>query len=704
MELLRIDKLNYERAGKSLFAGLSMSIEQAEKLALIGANASGKSTLLELIATKSTTNSGAIKYSPGLKIAYLAQNESLNPNLTIWQYAKLALVDIENLERKLRELEKDLNDANFALYAKLSNKFEDLEGYQAEANLKRNLQVFGFGAADYSKEISKLSGGEQARLKLARVLSSPAELYLLDEPSNHLDIEMRQLLKKELSKLQTVLIASHDRDLINAFAKNVLELNAAKITKYKGNYSQYYAQKKHKELSSANKNKEIRKRFVKLKKQKRKLDEINTAKVQASKRRIERDLDRLEPVRDKKNSHEIAIKSEAKNKLLELRKFSKSYQKPVLANIAFSLFAGDKIAIVGKNASGKSTLFKLVAGLIESDNPKREIYWAKGAKLLYIDQKMRGLSANLSIYEQIVQYVSKERAEMLLSLVKIPFALWKQRANKLSGGQKMRVAIALIIAAEASILILDEPTNDLDIEMIEILEHSLAKTKTAVLFASHDASFVANVATQVWSLEEAKLLKYQAGLKGYFAKRLQIEDAVLLPKQVSNIEEDIQEKYELELMELDGKLSDPLRFSERELYRFKERSNHLKDELSVIYDAAQSEPKPSYQLRHFGIELCANKLSSGIDLQTNVEVSIRLVVKDKLGHLILKETDDSCLLPWARNILIDLIIDMSFMYLDLKLLQYFCQGDVSATKFAKRQSGWWIISRQRYEESEAYIK
>ena len=459
-------------------------------------------------------------------------------------------------------------------------------------------------------------------------------------------------------------------------------------------------------LSAVKQQKEVNKRYKKLKKQERKLKKITSTKAEAAKRRMRRELAGLEPKRIRREKQELEINSDNKKQLLlKVSGFTKSYrEKTVLDNISLSLNTGDKIAIVGKNASGKSTLFKMIAGLLESDNPKREIYFANDAKLLYIDQNLRGLDIKTTIVNHLSSYVSRQRAEMLLSLVKIPYEDWQKLPPMLSGGQRMRAAIALIIASEANILLLDEPTNDLDIEMIEILENSLVKSKTAVLFASHDARFIRAVGDQVWSLQNGKLLRYQAGLKGYFAKRIQIEDAVLLPEtQVGNIEEDIQEKYELELRELDEKLLDPLHFSGRELYRFKERSSYLINELSVIYDAAQPEPLARYQLKHLGVELYADKLSSGIIMQTNASVDTKLIEKDKVGHLILKETGDNHLLPWARDILIDLTIDMSFLYLDLELLQFFYKGDLSETKFAIRNNGWWIISRHRYEESKAYF-
>ncbi len=708
MELLRIDKLSFSIAGKPLFTALSMSIEQDASLALIASNGAGKSTLLEHIAQNINTELGVIKTTPGLKIAYLKQNETLNDDSTVWEYARAALAEIDNLEKNIRELEKDLERPEKLIeYTQLRTRFENLDGYKAENNLKKELEAFGFFEKDYHKTLKSLSGGEKARLKLLKVLASPADLYLFDEPTNHLDIEMRHYLKKRLQKLNAAfLLVSHDRGLLEVVGA-VLELNEGKLDSYKGNYNSYLKQKNQKTQSKIKQNLLNRKQAKKLKAQEQKLREIATTKVQAQRRRLQRDLDRLEPIQNKKNQRPILLKaSKSKNLVLKIKNYSKSYeQKQILDNISLSLYQSDKIAFVGLNASGKTTLFKMIAGLIESDNPKRERYWAKESKLLYIDQKYRGLEAKIPIINQLTNYVTKQRAEMLLSLVKIPFENWQKSLQSLSGGEKMRLAIAIIIASEANLLLLDEPTNDLDLEMIALLEKALKDSNISIIFASHDAEFINNIATQVCSIKDAKILSYQAGLKGYYKKQLISREAFIEPELVAKepSTQELIENYELELIQIDDNLLDPLRFSERELARLKERCFKILNELSLLYNDKQPQQLARYILKNKNIELYADKMRAGIQINSNLPITIHIIVKDSLGHLILKQDENACLLKWARNILLDLIIDLSFLYLDLNTLQFYSKENIT-TKFVKNSANWWVISRRKYEKLEGFIK
>ena len=599
--------------------------------------------------------SGSVIRTPGLRQVRLDQSPAFTEG-TVWQIASQALQEIQRLKQQLRvEEERIAQGANLEKYHELTEAFEHLGGYQAEANLEKTVEQFGLSK---DQEVITLSGGEQMRLALARVLVQRPEVLLLDEPTNHLDLSA----KKQLAKLLThypgaLLIASHDRAFLDQVCTQTGFLRDGQLRIYKGNYTR--------------------------------------AQVQRNKQ----DFVTFPPIKS------IQLQSKSLESVLTAKHLSKTLDhKTLFDDLSFRLEAGDKIALLGANGSGKSTLLNMLAGEIESDHPKVEIYWNPESKLFYLDQGHHGLN-DLPLLEQLTVFVSSERARMLLALVGIPRELWLENPQALSSGQQARVGLAKMIASEANVLLLDEPTNHLDIQMIELLENSLAASDVSCLFVTHDQRVIETLATQVWVLENGHLQRY-ATFKDYELKSPQI--VLLEPEKAQDIEvetpEATLERLEIERTEILKRLFDPLSFSERDYLRANERLQELEDELSVLYDQPLPPPQPRYQINLNGVFIYADKFEREIYFSSNTPIQIKVHIQNKVGHLVLLEPEDSCLLKWARKNLVNGITRLCFLYFDVVVIQHQSRVNLSKTMLQPSGNHWWTIHRERYEKLEGWAK
>jgi ABC-type multidrug transport system ATPase subunit len=348
----------------------------------------------------------------------------------------------------------------------------------------------------------------------------------------------------------------------------------------------------------------------------------------------------------------------------------------------------------------------MLSGEIESDDPKVDIYFHGDSKVFVYDQTHKAVDDSVVILEQLTTFVSDERAKMLLSLVDIPKQHWLAYPDVLSGGERARLGLAKLIASEANLLLLDEPTNDLDIGLIERLEDALRSSDSAAIFVTHDERFVENVATRIWSLEHGKLVEYQGGIAGYF-KKIQKIEALNVESNELNVEETDEEKMErleLERLELDNILLDSLAHSERDYARAKLRLTEVTDELSVLYDKPLPQPRPRYQLSEQGVEVSANVVNGQVELMTNVLVTLKLLRRDGVAHFTILESEETCLLLWARVSLLNLMTRLAFLYFDARVVQYQSEQDVSGSLLKNAGSGWWVLERSSFEAGEKFVR
>lgn len=718
VDYLRAEGLSLQLGQRDLLQQVSLTLRRGERVGLVGRNGAGKTTLLRILAGEIKPSQGTVNRSPGAHLRYVRQTP-LKGEGTVLETAQTALSYVQGLEQSLRDEEKLLSNKQGSLerYAQLTTDFENAGGYRAEIELETLLFELGFTKAQFAQPLTTLSGGEGVRLKLAMALAAKPDVLLLDEPSNHLDLKLRRKFATRLAKFpNALLLASHDRALLDAVCTHIGALERGQLSLYRGNYTQFRARQVQAQRSGLKRAKERDKTVAHLQAAQTRLRDWGTPKAQRQQRQIDKRLEKLAPLNKTSverletlpSSLRLQIKP-VPGALLKVQHLSKTYEDiPVVNNISFTLAAGDKVALVGPNGSGKSTLLELISGEVESEHPKTEFHWHSKSKLAVFDQQRRGVSESETTLEQLERYVSRPRAELLLALVGVPQPLWTSLPEHLSGGERARLGLALLMASEANVVLLDEPTNDLDIAMIETLESTLVDTDAAVIFTSHDERLIEQVATRVWSLEKGNLLEYRGGVEGYFGSRLRLDKVEIVAEEsVPDTPELSLEALELERISLEHQLLDPLLLTDRELARIKGHYAEVLDELSARYDAALPEPLPRYSETVSGITVHTN----GFDSESPVAVfkvpdswtvTLFRPKKSGVGHLRFGGSEQVCPLPWARRATLEAVTRLSFEHLDVAALQLQIDEDLGALGFKAGGHGWWVLSLGEYEKQLGY--
>ena len=719
MDYLRAEGLSLQLGQRDVLKRVSLTLKGGQRLGLVGRNGAGKTSLLRILAAALKPTEGVLNRSPGVRLSYVQQTP-LTGEGTLLETAQTSLEHLRELEQNLRREEKKLaaGEGSLQHYAKLTTAFETAGGYQAETDLETLLLEFGFAVAQFSQPLETLSGGEGARLKLVMALAEKPDILLLDEPSNHLDLKLRRKLAAHLAKFPgALLLASHDRALLDVVCTHIGQLENGTLTRYRGNYSAFRTRQMQTQRSDLKQSKQRAKEIAHLQAAQARLRAWGTPKAQRQRRHIDRRLEKLDltnkiPSDPKQASGSFALRAkQVRGTLLTAQHLSQSYDhKQVIDDATFTLAAGDKVALVGPNGSGKSTLLDLVSGELESDHPETEFYWHSQSKLAVFDQQNRGVGETETPLAQLERFVSRPRAELLLALVSVPQVLWKSLPDALSGGERARLGLALLIASEANVLLLDEPTNDLDIAMIETLESTLKDTDAAVLFTSHDERLIEKVATRVWSLEAGKLLEYRGGVEGYFAANLRLEtiDPIVEEKVSAPVPKLSLDALELERLELEAQLLDPLLLSERELVRVKERYVEVLDSLSLAYDATFPEALPRYRYTRNGITVSTNGFEQARGLTAQFEtsggwsISLFRPEKSGVGHLRFVKSELFCSLPWARLTVLEIVTQLAFERLDVSALQLQTEDNLTPLGFKNAGNGWWVLSLSAYEARLGY--
>lgn len=750
MELLVARNLNVLRQGRTLLGSVDLTLRSGQRLGLVGPNGSGKSTLLRILAGLEPGDEGRVRRAPGIRLAHLEQRPPRDDGKTAWQAALDGLRHCAVLEAEMRSEERLLagGEGSLERYSTLHEQFLEAGGYAAEAGLLEMLAVLGLGEATLDLQVERLSGGEWARLALARVLAGNPEVLLLDEPSNHLDLPALRWLGERLRRHGgAVVLVSHDRALLDEVCTDTAELANGELTLVRGGFSRLREQQGINRRRTERERRERRKEALRIERTAAELRSWGTAKAQRRRKRLERAAPAAEEtsVLNRRPAGMPLLEArEANGLLLSANRLSKTFgTAEVVSGADISLEAGEKIALLGSNGSGKSTLLRLLAGELQSDDPHSQTWLNGNAKLLYADQHDWGLAPERPLLDQLTALVSEERAHMLLALCGIGDQQRRSLPSTLSGGERARAGVARLLAAEANLLLLDEPTNHLDLQMIETLQASLESTEAAVVMATHDRE-LARLADRVWALEHGRLVEYRGGLEGYLAGRRRLEPhleesysepsatgrgfdvlegsgggagmesgigrelGVLGCAQPGSAESESErlrselKQLELERLGVESRLDDPLSLGERERLRLERRRLELQDELSLRYDAPLPKPRPAFSVREGALEISADVNEHGLCFESDAPAELRLILRDGVAHLVLREQAGSSLLPWARSALLDGAVRLTFYTLAPSALQHYSQLPLQSRLLEPAGSGWWSISLERFESLERW--
>lgn len=532
--ILACHNLNKSFGERIIVKDGSFHIEDREKVAFVGVNGAGKSTILKIIIGEEPTDSGNIILTKGKTIGYLAQQQNLISGNSIYEELKTAKADIIRLEEQIRTIEHELKglsgdelQTRLNTYNRLMSEFESKNGYAYESEIIGVLKGLGFQENEFSKEANTLSGGQKTRVSLGKLLLTKPDVLLLDEPTNHLDLNSISWLETYLLNYPgAVFIVSHDRFFLNRVVTKVVEIDQGHLRMYNGNYKDY-AEKKR-QLRDAQM-KEYLNQQREIKHQEAVIEKLKSFNREKSIKRAEsreKMLDKIEridkPMDSTQEMHfELNPSCISGNDVLTVEHLTKRFETQTLfSDISFEIKRGEHVAIIGDNGTGKTTLLKILNQVLDADEGAFTL--GSKVKIGYYDQEHHVLHDNKTIFEEISDdYPSLTNTQIRNTLAAFQFTaddVFKLICD-LSGGEKGRVSLAKLMLSEANFLILDEPTNHLDITSKEILEQALNDYTGTILYVSHDRYFINQTASRILELVNQTFVNYIGNYDYYLEKK-----------------------------------------------------------------------------------------------------------------------------------------------------------------------------------------
>ena len=524
---------------KVILEDASFHIEEREKAALIGNNGAGKTTLLRIIMNELHADSGQVVLMKDRQIGYLAQYQDVQGHRTVYEELLSTKQYIIDMEERMRSMELEMKHASgeeldrlMNSYTRLTHEFELENGYAYKSELMGVLNGLGFAEEDFNKQVATLSGGQKTRVALGKLLISKPDILLLDEPTNHLDMESIAWLETYLLNYPgAVFIVSHDRYFLDKVVTKVVEIEAGHVRMYSGNYSAY-AEKKA-QLRDAqykaylNQQRDIKHQeavIVKLKS----FNREKSIKRAESREKMLNKIQRIEKPLEVRSQMRLSLEPRvvSGNDVLTVEELAKSFpQQKLFSNISFQVKRGERVALIGNNGTGKTTMLKILNGLLDADAGS----FSLGAKVQigYYDQEHHVLHAEKTIFQEISDtYPTLTETEIRNMLAAFLFTgddVFKE-ISTLSGGERGRVSLAKLMLSEANFLILDEPTNHLDIASKEILEEALNSYTGTVLYVSHDRYFINQTATRILDLTNQSVVNYIGDYDYYLEKKEELTE------------------------------------------------------------------------------------------------------------------------------------------------------------------------------------
>lgn len=524
--MLSISNLNFYFGSRALYEGANLHIKPKAKIGLIGANGTGKSTLLRLISGEYTPDGGNISKSGDCTIGFLNQDLlSYQTDDSILEVAMQAFgrqLELQKeIDQVLHKMETNYEDKDVDLLAKLQEEFERLDGYTIQSKTEEILEGLGFNTDDLNRPLRLFSGGWRMRVMLAKLLLQKPSLLLLDEPTNHLDLPSIEWVENYIHDYEgAIVVVSHDRYFLDRTIDHIAEVSGAKITLYPGNYSYYTEEKSlRNEIQKGafeNQQAQIRQteRFI----ERFKAKASKSRQVQSRVKALEK-IDIIDDVIDEKAkvNFKFNFGTEPGRFILFLEDISKAYgEKVILKRTSATINRGDKIALIGANGKGKSTLLRVISGTEEIEGERRTGH--NVIESFFAQHQLESLNVENTLIDEL-KATGTTKTEMELRSVLGCFLFSGEEVFKkikvLSGGEKSRVALAKVLISEANFLLLDEPTNHLDMQSVNILIQALQQYEGTYVVVSHDRYFVSNIANKIWYIEDHEIKEYPGSFDEY---------------------------------------------------------------------------------------------------------------------------------------------------------------------------------------------
>lgn len=581
----------------------SFNIEDHEKAAIVGINGAGKSTLLKIVTGNESADTGIVTLAKDKTMGYLAQQQDLQSDRSIYDELLSVKQYILDMESELRKIESAMNTATdneletlMTKYTNLSHEFEMNNGYAYKSEITGVLKGLGFSEEDFSLHVNTLSGGQKTRVSLGKLLLSKPDIILLDEPTNHLDMESISWLENYLLNYSgSVLIVAHDRYFLDKIVSKIIEIDNGVCTVFSGNYTDYASKKailrnmKLKEY--LNQQRDIRHQEEVIAKLKQFNREKSIKRAESREKMLDK-IDVIDKPTELNNKMNIQLEPNviSGNDVLTVTGLTKSFDGTTLFdNINFEIKRGERVALIGNNGTGKTTILKLINGLIQPDSGS--IYLGAKVSIGYYDQEHHVLDPDKTLFEEIQDaYPGLNNTQIRNTLAAFLFTnddVFKY-IRDLSGGERGRVSLAKLMLSNANLLILDEPTNHLDIVSKEILENALNNYTGTVLYVSHDRYFINATATRILELTNQNIINY-IGNYDYYMEKRDILTANAFPSKDSDSDATASVKESKMSWQQSREEQNRLKKRKNEIKKIEERIAQIEERISAI-DIEYSDP------------------------------------------------------------------------------------------------------------------
>ena len=518
-------------------------VNEHEKVAIVGVNGAGKTTLLKILTGEEHADGGNVILAKDAKLGYLRQINNVDSTLSIIDELYTVIEHILNMEKRMLEMQEQMQHLSgealeelYSSYTALTHSYELMDGYAAKSKVIGILKGLGFDENDFDRKINTLSGGQKTRVFLAKLLLEEPDIILLDEPTNHLDLRSIEWLESYLLNYKgAVIIVSHDRYFLDKIVSKVIDIENAEVQMYSGNYSDFSAKK---QMLLDAKMKEYLNQQQEIKHQEAVITKLKQFNREKSIKRAEsrqKQLEKIERVEAPKTHIEnmrlsLDISKESGKDVLTVHDLSKSFdEKHLFSNINFEIKRGERVAIIGDNGTGKTTLLKIINGLLTPDTG--EVIYGSNVSIAYYDQEHQVLHMDKTLFDEISDtYPEMNNTQIRNILAAFLFTgedVYK-KIGDLSGGERGRVSLVKLMLSKANFLLLDEPTNHLDILSKDVLESALNSFPGTICYVSHDRYFINKTATRILDLTGNRLLNYIGNYDYYIEKREAVEGAANL--------------------------------------------------------------------------------------------------------------------------------------------------------------------------------